>query len=106
MAKNKQPALRGRLQELWKNSVAEYDKMTKETSKLLKKGEKNWKKISKKSQDRMEAVNLSMRKEKICYQMGKTLARLPKSRWTKTKKVDSMIKEIKDLNKKIKELNK
>jgi len=106
MAKKNPQTLRDKLQSLWKNSVTEYGKMTKEAQKLLKKGEKNWQQISQKSQDRLEAVNLSIKKEKLCYQMGKTLSRLPKNLWTKTKKVDAMVKEIKGLTKKIKKLNK
>jgi hypothetical protein len=97
--------LKKTLTKLWENSLKEYDKMTNKTSKLLKTGEKNLKTASHSSKQKLEIINLTIKKEKLYYQLGKAAAKQPKNRWAKSLKIESLIKEIKQLDRQIKTLN-
>ncbi len=97
--------LKKTISKLWENSLKEYDKMTKEGSKLLKKGEKNLRTASHTSKQRLEVVNLTVKREKLYYQLGKTTSKQPKSRWQKSTKIESLLKQIKKLDREIKKLS-
>jgi len=105
MAKT-EPTLQEVLGELWKNSKKDFQNMTKETSKLLKKGEAAFKDVSKKSQVKLEEISATLKKEKLYYQLGKATASTAKNKWAKSKKMNSIVKEIASLNRIIKKAKK
>ena len=105
MAKSKQP-LQEVLANLWKSSKKDFEKMTKETSVLLKKGEEALKDVSQKSHDTLEAISATLKKEKLFYELGKCSSAMPKSKWSKNKKISSILKEISKLDKIIKKSKK
>ena len=90
------------LSNLWKASRKEFDKMTQETGKLFKKGEKALTDASQKSKETLEGINAAILREKLYYQLGKVLAGMSKSKWAKSRKVNSLTKNIGRLNKEIK----
>lgn len=98
--------LKKTLAKLWKASKKEFDKMTKETAVLLKKGEKHLKEASHKSKEAMELINASLQREKVFYQLGKTVSSLPKTKWPSSKKVNSLLKEHAKLTEEIKKIKK
>ncbi|MBN2121354.1 MAG: hypothetical protein JW734_09920 [Candidatus Omnitrophica bacterium] len=104
MTKSKK-TLQANLQKLWKASKKEFDHLTKETSKLLKKGEKHLQEVTHKSQEKMELINATLRREKLYYELGKAVGSLPKVKWSANKKASSTANEISKLNKKIKSLS-
>lgn len=100
--KKKNEPIQETLAKLWETSKKEIEKISKEAAVLLKKGEKSLKKASEKSKDNIAFINSAIQKEKLYYQLGKTLSGLPKNKWQKNKKITSMIKEISKLNKNLK----
>jgi len=97
--------LKKKLKKLWKTSKKDFENMTKEASVLLAKGEKHLKKVSKQSQVKLELINATLKREKLCYQLGKAVAGASKTQWTKSKKITSLLKEISKLAQEIKKLN-
>ena len=57
------------LKKLWQTSQKDFEKLTKETSQLLKKGEKALKEASLKSKEKLELVSLALKREKLYYQL-------------------------------------
>ena len=104
MAKKKN-LLKKDLVKLWNASQKEFDNITKETSKLLKKGEKQLQKVTAESQKKMELVNATITREKLYYQLGRTLGSKSATNWRKSKKASSISKQIGKLSKEIKALS-
>ena len=105
MAKSEK-SLQENLAQLWATSKKDFEKMTKETSKLVKKGEIALKDVSQKSQEQIEAISAMVKKEKLYYDLGKAAASVAKSQWSKSKKISSVIKEMSKLDKVIKKAKK
>ena len=84
MAKNKN-TLKKDLLKLWNASQKEFENITRETSKILKKGEKQLQKVTAESQKKMELVNATITREKLYYQLGKTLGTKSVTTWKKSK---------------------
>lgn len=89
--------LREKFGQVWDVTKSDIDKALDETAKLLKKGEEYFKEISGKSRDNLELVSLKVRREKLYYQLGKALSRLPAGKWAGNKKVKATLDEIKTL---------
>ena len=87
---------------LWPKTKKELERAINTTKKLLNKGEEYLKDVSEKGVDNARKLSLSLKKEKLYYSLGKSLAGLPKSKWSKSNKLSSLLKEIKDLEKDIK----
>ena len=104
MAKSKK-TLEANLRKLWKASQKEFKHLTKETSKLLKKGEKQLRKVSAESQKKMEFINATLKREKLYYQLGRTLGSSSTANWKRSKKANALSKEIKKLSKEIRTLS-
>ena len=93
--------LKDKLSLLWKRTRKDLDAMVSETSKLIKKGEKQVKEISEKSRLKLEIMNLKLKREKLYHALGKTIAGTSPSKWTQNKKIEKLIAEIKKLSREI-----
>jgi predicted nucleic acid-binding Zn-ribbon protein len=98
--------LKVKINKLWKRTKKDLEIAIDNTTKLIKKGEGYIKEFSEKGKEKIEALNITVKREKLYYQLGKTIASTPKSRWTSSKKLDKILKEIKNLTKEIKKKNK
>jgi hypothetical protein len=101
----KKNTLRKDLEKIWKASQKELDNISRETGKLLKKGEEQLKKVTAESQKKMGLVNATVAREKLYYQLGKTLGSKSVASWRKSKKAASIAKQISRLSKEIKALS-
>jgi hypothetical protein len=104
MAKRKQD-LKNDLMKLWNASQKEFNNLTRETSKILKKGEKHLQKVTAESQKKMELINATITREKLYYQLGKTLGPKSQTSWINSKKAGSLSKQIKKFSSEIKRLS-
>ncbi len=95
--------LRKKMDNLWKIAKKDLDKALKDTSTLAKKGEVYLKDVSEKGKDKVEALTLSLKREKMYYELGKALSALPKSKWPKNTKAGNINSEIKKMSRQIKE---
>ncbi len=93
--------LKDKLSLIWKRTRKDLDAVVSETSKLIKKGEKQVKEISEKSRLKLEIMNLKLKREKLYYTLGKSIAGISPSKWTQNKKIEKIIAEIKKLNREI-----
>ena len=62
------------------------DKVLKDAQRLVRQGESYIKDKSEKGKIQLEIVALNLQREKLYYELGKVIARLPKNKWTVTKK--------------------
>ena len=76
-----------RIDKMWKTGKKDLDRILKDTNILVKKGEEHIKDISKKAESNLEAVVLSLQREKLFYELGRDLAKTSKSKWPQSKKV-------------------
>jgi len=94
------------IDKLWKMGKKELDKVLKDTTRLINKGESRIKKMSKEAEKNMEVMVLSLQKKKLSYELGKSLASLPKNKWPVSKKIDALLTEVNAISRKIKKINK
>lgn len=93
--------LKNKINKLWKQSKKELDKILKDTQRLAKKGEVRLIEASQKAENNLEAMVLSLQKEKLYYELGKSLAKISKKNWKSSKKVEKMLNKIKEKKRKI-----
>ena len=98
----KSKQIKKEIDRLWKVGKKDLDKIIKDTSSLVKKGEAHIKEISKKAEENLEAMTLTIQREKMYYDLGKSLSALAKKNWAKSKKIDGLIINIKKTSQKIK----
>jgi len=102
----KKKEIQQRLNKLWKLGKKDLDEILKEATSLAKKGEIQIKQASKKAEQNLEAMVLSLQREKLYYELGKSLTRSPKKKWTKNKTIDRLSIKIKNISRNIKKLQK
>lgn len=94
--------LKSKINKLWESTKKDLEKALKDTNNLVKKGEGYIKDVSEKGKEKLEAMRLTLKKEKLYYELGKTVSSLPKSRWVKNKKVGKLVEDIKKIHREIK----
>ncbi len=94
--------LKKTIDNLWKNTKKDLDKVLKETATLVKKGESYIKDISEKGKKNLEILKLSVEREKLYYQLGKTISSLSKNKWKDNKKVNELVTKIRKISRQIK----
>ncbi|MCP4652415.1 MAG: hypothetical protein GY858_03390 [Candidatus Omnitrophica bacterium] len=105
MAKKKKVELKDiakeRLQEIktkvWPKTKKELERAMKNAKQMIDKGEKHLKSLSEKGIDNTKKLSLSLKREKVYYDLGKVTAVTSKSKWSSTKKIDDLIQKAKDL---------
>jgi len=94
--------LRKKMDSLWKSVKKDLEKVLKDTTKLIKKGEDYIKDFSEKGKDKLEKLTLSLQREKLYYELGKSISNLPKKRWTENKRIEEIVSKIRRINRQIK----
>ena len=99
--------LRKKIDSLWKvmkkDMKKDIDGLLKTTSALLEKSEKFLKDTSRKGQKELEIIALTLKREKLCYDLGKLIAATPKKA-TYQKKRATILSQIKKLDTCVKKL--
>ncbi|MFH1577925.1 MAG: hypothetical protein ABIC18_02515 [Candidatus Omnitrophota bacterium] len=98
----KKKEFKRKVDKLWKQGKKDLDKILKETSHMIKTGESHIKEMSKKAEENLEVMVLSLQREKLYYELGKSAVNLPKGKWESSKTLDSLLTKIKDINRKVK----
>jgi predicted nucleic acid-binding Zn-ribbon protein len=88
-------------EKLWPKTKKELEKAIANTKELLEKGERYIKTLSEKGVDNARKLSFSLKKEKLYYNLGKVASSVPKSKWSKNKRITDLLKEIKLLDKEI-----
>ncbi|MCF7870826.1 MAG: hypothetical protein K9L95_03095 [Candidatus Omnitrophica bacterium] len=88
----------------WPNARKELEKGIDNAKKLLVTGEKQIRQFSEKSAERTRKISLQVKKERLIYELGKTIAHTAKNKWSTTKKIEELRKEVKSLEREIKKI--
>lgn len=80
----------------------ELELIVENTKKALEKGEEYLKDISQKGINNTKKLSCALQREKLYYELGRTLAKLAKNKWSSNKKADDLLSEIKALDREIK----
>ena len=91
-------------ENVWPKTRQELEHALKSTKSMIDKGEKYLKDVSEKGAQQTKKLSLSMKREKLFYDLGKLVSRTPKTKWTSNPKIVSSIKSIKDFTKDIKKI--
>ena len=98
--------LQKKIVQLWQRTRKDLELGLNETSRMLKVGEKYIKEVSEKSKERLELLNLRVKREKLYYKLGKIAANTAKSKLLSDKKAQELLSDIKKLTKEIKKKQK
>ncbi len=93
--------VRKKIDELWKISRKEMKEFMENAGRLTKEGERYIKDKSEKGKKQLELAALALQREKLYYELGKTLAKTSKSKWSVSKKALDISTKIKGINVKI-----
>tara|TARA_B100000315_G_scaffold257738_1_gene307522 strand:+ start:641 stop:958 length:318 start_codon:yes stop_codon:yes gene_type:complete len=104
MAKAKKDPFKEFIEKVWPQTKKEFEKAAENAKKMLNKGEEYLKDVSEKSVEKTKKMSLSLKKEKLYYDLGKAVATTPATKINSNKKVSSTLKEIKQLEKQIKSI--
>lgn len=91
-------------EKVWPQTKKEVEKMIDNTKNMIEKGEQYLKEISDKGIEQTKKVSFMLKREKLYYDLGKIISTTPKTEWTGAKKINILIKEIKNLSKAIAEI--
>ena len=89
---------------VWPKTKRELEKGMVQTRKLIDQSEVYIKDLSKKGMVQTQKLSLTLKKEKLCRDLGKLVAGLPKAKWETTRKIGSLIRQIKAVDRTIKKL--
>jgi predicted hydrocarbon binding protein len=93
--------LRKKIEKLWRTHKKDADKILSDVQRLAKEGSRYIKDQSERGLIRLEIAALNLQKERLYYELGKSIARLPKNRWSVSKRSLNLASEIKSINAKI-----
>jgi len=100
MAKKKD-SLKEVFDKVWPQAKKELDKGLKNAKKVLNESEKYLKKLSEKGAAQTKKLSLALKREKAYYDLGKAISAVPSTKWKTSRKISSLIKEIKCLDKNV-----
>jgi len=103
MVKKKDP-LKEVVEKVWPKTKKELEKGMKNAKIMLNKGEKYLKDVSDKGIEKTKKISLSLKREKLYYDLGKVTATTAVDKWGSSKKIQAALKAINDLTRQIKKI--
>jgi hypothetical protein len=102
--KKKKDPLKEVVENVWPKTKKELEKGMKNAKEMLNKGEKYLKGVSDKGVEKTKKISLTLKREKLFYDLGKAAATTATNKWNSSKKIQGTLKEIKDLSREIKKI--
>lgn len=90
--------------KLWPKTKKELESALENTKEILSKGEQYLKDVSDKGIKNTKKLSLNFKKEKLYYDLGKTLSKIEKDKWPEDQKSEALLKKIKILDQEIKKI--
>lgn len=87
--------------KVWPKTKKELEKAIEKTKKAIDTGERYLKTLSQKGVENTHKIALTLKREKLYYELGRTLHDTPKNKWLEGKKIDELIEAINEINKDI-----
>lgn len=85
------------VRKIWPKTRKELEKVAQSTKTAIDKGEQYIKTLSQEGIRNAKKIAVSFKKEKLYYELGKTIAVTPKSKWHESAAIEAVITEIKNL---------
>ncbi len=95
---------KGKIEDIWPMAKKEIEKGLENAKKMLAAGEKYLKDLSEKGIEKTKKTSFALKREKLYYDLGKTVASTSPEKYTSNKKISKLAKEIKKLDKEIKKI--
>lgn len=92
------------MEKVWPKTKKELEKVAENAKKMLNKGEEYLKEVSDKSIAQAKRMSLSLKKEKLFYDLGKAAANVNVDTLKTNKKFNALLKEIKSIESQIKKI--
>ena len=105
MAKaKKKETLKDVVEKMWPKTKKELEKGMENAKKMLIKGEEYLREVSEKGIKQTTKLSLSIKKEKLYYDLGKAVASTSLCKAAENRKIGKLMKAVKDLEKQIKKI--
>ncbi len=104
MAKKRKDPLQEFVDKVWPKTKKELEKVAENAKKMLAKGESYLKEVSEKGVEQSKKISLSLKKEKLYYDLGKAVSSCDLAELSSNKKVNGILKNIKKLEISIKKI--
>jgi len=101
MAKKRKDPFQEFVEKVWPKTKKELEKAADNAKKMLNKGEVYLKDVSDKSIAQAKRLSLSLKKEKLFYDLGKAVAATNLEKVKTDKKVNGLLRKIKSLDSQI-----
>lgn len=88
----------------WPGAKKELEKGIDNAKDMLSAGEKHIRSLSEKSAAKAKKISLQVKKERLTYQLGKSIASTAKNKWGTSKKIQELRDQVKDLEKEIRKI--
>jgi hypothetical protein len=85
------------VRKIWPKTRKELERAAHSAKTAIDKGEEYIKTLSKEGVKNAKKIAISFRKEKLYYELGKTISITQKSKWQESTAIDGLITEIKNL---------
>lgn len=92
------------VEKLWPKTKKEIEKGMENAKKMLAKGEECLKELSEKGIEKTKKIALSLKKEKLYYDLGKTAAATAIDKWKSSKKISALLKTNREITKQIQKI--
>jgi len=83
--------------KIWPKTRKELEKVVHSAKTAIDKGEKYIETLSQKGIKNAKKIAISFKKEKLYYELGKTIAATQKSKWHESTTIEALTTEIKNL---------
>lgn len=93
------------IDRLWPRAKKDLEKGIQDARILIDKGEQHVIAMTDRGAQNVRAIALHMKREKLCYELGKSVSKVSPKRWSETKKIVARVKEIKKIDREIKQLS-
>lgn len=104
MAKKQKDPFQEFVNQVWPKTKKELEKAADNAKKMLNKGEEYLREVSDKSVAQAKRLSLSIKKEKLFYDLGKTVAATSLDKLKTNKKVGVLLRAIRSLDSDIKKI--
>ncbi|MCD6134959.1 MAG: hypothetical protein J7J25_05565 [Candidatus Omnitrophica bacterium] len=88
--------------EIWPKTKKELEKAVDKAKDALSKGESYIKTLSAKSAQKAEELSLKIKREKLIYDLGRTVASTSRAKLGESKKIAALLSQIKQIERAIK----
>jgi hypothetical protein len=104
MVNKKKDPIKEVVEKVWPKTKKELEKGMKSAKEILNRGEKYLKDVSDKGVEKTKKLSLTLKREKLFYDLGKAAAITAATKWSSSTKIQSVLTEIRNITTQIKKI--